>query len=101
MLKLNLSPVRADESQPAISWLAPVLTIDAVAYDLSLLEEGATAQHPVLGTVSRAGGEYECTIKLPHGANAPEETRFPQPITATTSGPITLPPYDTPQEPAE
>lgn len=94
MLKLNLSPVRSHETQPVVSWQAPVLTIGAMDYDLSLLEDGATAQHPILGTVTRAGNDYECTIRLTHGANAPEETRFPSPIEVTEDGEIALPPYD-------
>jgi len=97
MLKLNISPVRSDEQQPEVSYIAPVLTVDAVDYDLSLLEDGATAVHPMLGTVSRTGDDYECTLKLPHGSNAPEATRFPAPIEVTADGPVELPIYNTPE----
>ncbi|WP_286806174.1 MULTISPECIES: hypothetical protein [unclassified Marinimicrobium] len=75
-----------------------MLTVNAVDYNLSLLEDGATAQHPVLGTVHRVGNDYECTITLTHGADAPSETRFPAPVTVTENGPIELPPYDAPEE---
>jgi len=95
MLKLNLSPIRSDDEQSTVSWQAPVFTVDAVEYDLSLLEDGATAQHPVLGKVSRTGDDYECTIRLGHGPNAPHETRFPAPIVLENhNGPIELPLYD-------
>ena len=97
MLKLNLSPVRSDEAQPLVEWTAPKLMLDSVEYDLSELPDGATAQHPVLGKVSREGDDYELTLKLQHGTNAPETTRFPEPITVTTNGPVKLPIYNTPE----
>ena len=96
MLKINLSPVRVDRPQPAVEYQAPVLKLDNQDYDLSELPDGATAQHPVLGSVSRNGDDYEVTITLPHGPNAPAQTRFPEPIVVTESGPIDLPPYDQP-----
>ncbi|TAN80882.1 MAG: hypothetical protein EYR95_18985 [Phormidium sp. SL48-SHIP] len=94
MLKLHLSPVSSDESQPTVNWTAPILTVDGIPYDLSELPDGATAQHPVLGQVSRTGSDYEATLKLTHGPNAPEATRFPEPIEVTQDGPIQLPAYD-------
>lgn len=94
MLKLNLSPIRSDDPQPSVSWVAPVLTIGSIGYDLSELPDGATARHLVLGEVSRTGDDYEVTIRLWHGANAPEETRFPAPIEVLTDGEIALPPYN-------
>jgi len=98
MLKINLSPVRSDEPQLEISYTAPVLTVDRTAYDLSELPDGATAEHPVLGHVSRTDSGYEVTLKLTHGANAPEATRFPKPIEVTQDGPVELPPYDSVEE---
>ncbi|WP_144982904.1 hypothetical protein [Halomonas sp. C22] len=83
-----------------------MLTINGTDYDLSELPDGATAQHPELGTVARNGSEYECTIRLGHGPNAPHETRFPAPIVLEGHyGPIELPLYDVvpeeEQEPTE
>lgn len=93
-LTLNLSPVRSDDETTA-SLSGTVLTVNDTDYDLSELPDGATAQHPVLGTVKRDGSEYECTIILGHGPNAPHETRFPAPIVLENhSGPIELPLYD-------
>lgn len=96
-LKLNLSPVRSDDPRPSVTWQGPVLTLDGASYDLSLLGDGDTAQHPVLGKVSRAGDNYECTLCLSHGANAPYETRFPEPLVLTTNGEVTLPLYNNPE----
>ncbi|WP_339119216.1 hypothetical protein [Halomonas sp. BMC6] len=104
-LTLNLSPVRSDE-ETAASLSSTVLTVNGVDYDLSELPDGATAQHPVLGTIKRNDNEYECTIRLGHGGNAPYETRFPAPIVLENHyGPIELPLYDVvpeiEQEPTE
>lgn len=93
-LTLNLSPVRMDE-ETTVSSNDTVLTVNDTDYDLSELLDGATAQHPELGTVKRNGSEYECTIRLGHGPNAPHETRFPEPIVLENhNGPIELPLYD-------
>ena len=97
MLKINLSPVRSDELQPEVFYVAPVITVDSVNYDLSELPEGATAKHPVLGTVERSGNDYELTLLITHGLSAPESTRFPEPLTVTVDGPVELPLYNTPE----
>ena len=97
MLTLNLSPVRSDDPQPKASYIAPVLTVNSTAYDLSELPDGATAQHPVLGTVERSGDDYELTLKITHGSSAPEATRFPEPLTVTVNGLVELPLYNTPE----
>ncbi|MGM0858663.1 MAG: hypothetical protein ACQEW0_16520 [Pseudomonadota bacterium] len=90
-LTLNLSPVRSDEETTA-SLSGTVLTLNGTDYDLSELPDGAEAQHPQLGKVSRDGDEYTCKIRLGHGPNAPHETRFPEPIVLVDhSGPIELP----------
>lgn len=97
MLTLNLSPIRSDEPQPTVNWIAPVLTVGNTPYDLSELADGATARHPVLGTVERTGDDYEVTLRLSHGARAPESTRFPAPIEVTVDGPVELPMYNEPE----
>jgi hypothetical protein len=97
MLKINLSPVRSDELQPEVFYVAPVITVDSVNYDLSDLPDGATARHPVLGTVERSGNNYEITLVITHGSSAPEATRFPEPLTVTVDGPVELPMYNTPE----
>lgn len=97
-LTLNLSPVRADEETTA-ALAGTVLTVNGIDYDLSELPDGATAQHPELGKVTRNGDEYECSIRLGHGPNAPHETRFPEPIVLENhNGPVELPLYDEPEE---
>lgn len=76
MIKINLSPVRADvKTEASLSSL--ILTVDGEAFDLSLIEDGATIQHSVIQNCTRTGEDYELTIILTHGHTAPEETRFP------------------------
>ncbi|UTA78964.1 hypothetical protein J4377_13480 [Halomonas sp. XH26] len=94
-LTLNLSPVRVDEQPTRAALSGTVLTVNHRGYDLSELPDGATAEHPELGKVTRNGDEYECTVRLGHGPNAPYETRFPEPIVLDNhNGPIELPLYD-------
>lgn len=94
-LTINLSPVRKDCNPTSMSITGTILTINGIEYDLSLLEDQAIAEHEILGTVSRTGDSYECTVVLPHGYNAPTETRFPAPIVLHYyNGIINLPPYE-------
>lgn len=93
-IKINLSPVRSDD-ETTVSIIGTVLTVNGTAYNLSELPDEATAQHPELGKVTRRGDEYECSIRMGHGPNAPYETRFPEPIVLENhNGPIELPRYD-------
>ena len=94
-LTLNLLPV-GDLPETRVNINGVILTINGVGFDLSELPDGAVAHHhPVLGKVTRNGDEYECSIRLGHGPNAPEATRFPQPIVLDNhNGPIELPLYD-------
>ena len=48
----------------------------------------------MLPDITRISGSLQMTILLPHGANAPEETRHPAPLELTANGPVALPPYD-------
>lgn len=94
MITVKFSPVRSNEEPLTASWMDPVLTVKSVEYDLSLLEDGSTATHPVLGNVYRVGNDYGVTLMLPHGSNAPESTRFPEDIIVEDNGNITIPVYN-------
>lgn len=82
MIKINLSPVRA-ESKTALSVSGCIVTLNGKPFDLSLLEDGATAEHEKLGKVKRTGEDYELTVALHHGKDAPDSTRFPVPLEVT------------------
>ena len=93
MLTIKLSPVRADREPLEATWNAPILTVNQEPFDLTELPDGATATHAILGEVSRTGDDYSVKLTLPHGANAPYETRFPQDVTVAQDGPVAIPPY--------
>ena len=96
-MKINLSPVRLDEPLD-LSVTGDVLVLNGEVLDLSGIPEGATlpadaiASDWVVGDVTRESGDLCLTLRLPCGRDAPEETRFPQPITITEDGPVDLPP---------
>lgn len=99
-MKINLSPVRSDESQPSVTKSGDIITVNGEAFDFSDVTEGATLPADaivsdwIVGDVTRLNGTLELTIKITHGANAPEATRFPSPILNPQDGEIALPLYD-------
>lgn len=48
----------------------------------------------VVGSPTLGPDGWEITIVLPHGSDAPHETRFPEPIEVTEDGVVNLPPYE-------
>ena len=98
-MQITLSPVRGD-APLSLERHADVLTINGEILDLSGVPDGATlpaeavASDLVVGAITRQDGVLSLTLNLPHGANAPEETRFPAPLSLTTDGPVDLPPYE-------
>ena len=101
-MKIKLSPVRAD-AQLAATVSGDVLTVNNQVLDFSPLLEGASLPSEAVdtewlqGNITRIDGEIHLTLLLPHGANAPYETRFPEayhtPI-MVLEGEVPLPPYD-------
>lgn len=95
-MKITLSPQRRDDSISVIK-SGDALTINGEAFDFSSIPEGATLPADAIdsdffsGPVERINGELQINLILPHGANASEAARFPDPITVTTDGPINLP----------
>lgn len=83
------------------------LKISGVVYDFTDLPEGAVLPReavdcPLLHSdVTRIDGAIRLELILPFGGNAPEETRFPAPITDPPDGVIALPAYDIPEEDEE
>lgn len=93
MLRINFKPVNNPNGQSTMSWADPFLTIDEVPYDLSQIPDGATVRHEVILSGTRTGDDYDVTVLLRHGSNAPERTRFPSPIEVDRNGVIDVPPY--------
>jgi hypothetical protein len=101
-MNLTFSPIRMDTPLTA-SVDGDVLTLNGEALDFGPLPKGATLPHAAIpcdwiaGDVSRdEAGMLTVPLILPHGANAPTETLFPQPVTVK-AGAVALPPYDAPQ----
>ncbi|MFG0506032.1 hypothetical protein ACF8GD_25990 [Pseudomonas putida] len=103
---INFSPVRMDEAL-VVYRDEDRLDLNGVVYDFGPLTEKASIPQAAIsskwfaGEVERIDGELVLTLVLPHGASAPEETRFPRPIRVNENGPITLPAYNNPAEPDE
>lgn len=107
-MKIILSPMRRD-AQLTLSKSGDLLTLNGEAFDFSGLPNGATLPRSAItsdwfaGDVSRADaaegetGELTVPLILPHGYNAPSETRFPAPLEAVADGPVDLPIYETPE----
>ena len=101
-MKISFTPVRRDDLLSLIVD-GDTLTINDEAFDFTPLSEGQTlprADVPcdwLTSDVERINGEIHLTLILPHGAKAPQETRFPQPITAN-DGPVSVPPHSLSEE---
>ena len=95
-MKITLSPQRRDDTL-TITKQGDTLTINGTAYDFSQLPDGGSLPADavdcefVTGSVDRVDGELELTLLLPHGANASESARFPEPIIDPADGEVELP----------
>lgn len=103
---ITLSPVRADGSM-TLSKSGAILTIDGTEYDFGPLEDGdalpreAVECDRLASDVTRLGDTISLALVLPHGGNAPEETRFAEAHMVTEDGSVAMPPYDVEPEPEE
>ncbi len=102
MINITLSPVRVD-AELSIVINGETIIVNGEAFDFSPLLEGATLPGSAIlsdwfpGDAERKNGDLSVTIRLPHGANAPENTRFPAPLEIKANGPVELPPFDEPE----
>lgn len=86
-MRITLVPVRGD--MPLVAERqGGVLVLNGAAVDLASGEAS-----PWIVSAMRAGGAWEVTLLLPHGADAPEATRFPAPVVLDGDGPVALPPF--------
>lgn len=95
-MHITLSPQRRDDTLTLVK-TGDVLTLNGVAFDLSVIPEGATLPADAIdsewftGPVERIDGQLHLTLILPHGKDASEAARFPEPIVVTTDGIVELP----------
>ncbi|GGG77478.1 hypothetical protein GCM10011415_27970 [Salipiger pallidus] len=99
-MKIILSPIRLD-TQLELSKSGDTLTINGEVFDFIDVPAGATLPRAAItcdwiaGDVTRdEAGVLTVPVVLPHGADAPEETRFPEPLVDVADGPVELPPYN-------
>ena len=95
-MHIKLSPQRRDDKLTVIKQ-GDTLTINGTAYDFSVIPDGATLPKDatecewLASDVERIGGQLHLTLLLPHGKDASEAVRFPQPIVNPTDGTLELP----------
>jgi hypothetical protein len=95
-MKIILSPQRRDDTL-TVTKQGDTLTINGTAYDFSVIPDGATLPKDatdcawLASDVERINGVLHLTLLLPHGANASEAARFPQPIINPADGVLELP----------
>ncbi|MCG7622290.1 hypothetical protein [Epibacterium sp. Ofav1-8] len=99
-MQISFTPMRLDRAL-SVSRQGDSLTINGETFDFAPLQEGdvlpraAVACDWLAADVTREGGVIRLTLILPHGPDAPEATRFPQPLSLTGDGPVPLPAYQT------
>lgn len=82
---------------PCLERRGDALVIDGEVFDFSALPEGASlpaeavATDWICGEVARIDGVLHLPVLLCHGRGAPQEIRFPAPLTVNCDGPINLP----------
>lgn len=75
-MQITLSPVRGLPGVPETSLVVAgnILTVDGIAYDLSLTPEGGEAlmdlDTPFIGPITREAGEVRCTVRVLLGDTA-------------------------------
>ena len=105
-MKITLSPMRLN-TLLNLERAGDVLILNGETVDFTDLPEGATLPREavdcewLVSDVERIDGALHLTLRLPHGPNAPHETRFPAPVIDPPDGPVALPIYDMPQEDAD
>lgn len=71
--------------------------VNGTVYDFTQLTNGSTLPREAIdcewicGNVERINGELVIPILLPHGPDASEQARFPEPLTVTNDGQVVLP----------
>ena len=99
-MKIKLSP--QGRATPLVAKVVgDVIILNGESYDFSPLQEGETLPADATGcdwfasSIERIDGVIHLTIVLPHGNNAPHETRFPEYFDKymEADGEVVLPPY--------
>lgn len=95
-MHITLSPARSDAALAVVKQ-GEVLVVNGSWIDFGPLPDGATLPASaidcecIVGPVKRINGVLHITLLLPHGADASEAVRYPEPIINPPDGPLELP----------
>ena len=95
-MTINLSPQRRDDTL-MVTKAGDVLTINGTEFDFSQVPDGGLLPRDAVdcpwlaSDVERVDGELVLTLLMPHGANASEAARFPEPLTNVPDGEVEFP----------
>lgn len=95
-MNITLSPQRRDDTIVA-SKSGDTLTINGIAYDFSVIPDGATLPASAVDceyitwNVERINGVLHISLILPHGPNPSQAVAFPAPIINPADGVLELP----------
>ena len=96
IMELTFAPVRSDDAL-ALERRGTVLVVNGQMLDFAGLAEGDRLEAEafdcafLVSEVSRDEDALRATLLLPYGPDAPEESRFPPPVTVSEDGPVRLP----------
>lgn len=93
---LYLSPQRRDDML-TVEKAGDVLSINGEQFDFSQVPDGGLLPQDaidcewIVSDVERVDGQLVLTLLLPHGPNASEAARFPEPLVDVPDGVVVLP----------
>ena len=96
---IDFTPIRSETPLTVIR-TGDILTLNGEDFDFGPIPEGATLPRAAIasawfaGDVARVEGALQITLLLPHGSDAPPQTRYPTDLTVTRDGQVAIPPYE-------
>lgn len=94
-MRISFSPQRSDYTLTLERTSPDRLRINGELFNFGPLNDGDMLPKVpcdwIVGPVERIDDEVHLTLILPHGPNPSEAVAFPEPISVTQDGPITLP----------
>lgn len=94
---IELSPQRRDDLLQ-MEKRGATLILNGEIFDPTKFDGSNAQSQWIVGAPKAVEDGWSVKVILPHGSPAPHATRFPDPVVATTDGPINLPPYEGPDE---
>ena len=95
-MNITLTPQRRDGAL-VVSKVGDILTINDIAYDFTVIPDGATLPASatdcqfLAGNIERIAGVLHLSLILPHGANPSQAVAFPAKIIDPLNGVLGLP----------